>query len=152
MNQQATLRAGLIAVAALSLPLIFIVWLHWTVAAEWRGSRSLAADGVSAVAEVVATDASTGPRTEGYRVTYRYLVVGPNGTSTSFSGTRAVDRATYDSLEVGGTVEIRYDPADEARSDIARNDRLATMLVVLVVVDISLVGAGVVIARSARAG
>ena len=152
MTQRVSLRDAAIAVAALLVPLIFVGWLHWMVLDEWRTSRSLASTGVATVAGVLDAEADIGPRSEGYRVTYRYDVIGSNGATATRVATTSVDRATFDSIDIGQTVDIRYDPDDPSRSDIARNDRLTTMVAIMVLVDLALVGVVVAIVRSSRAG
>lgn len=139
-----------IALAALAIPVVLFVWLHVAVVTEWREARTLAADGIAVDAQVVGLDAADVPRSDGYRITYEYPVETGDGAPTVLSATTAVDRATYEALEVGGFVEVRYDPTDPGRVAVSRNDRLATMLFIAAVVDGMIALAAVVIVRTTR--
>lgn len=151
MTTGATRREAAIAVAAVALAVAVVVWFHAAVVVEWRRSASLEASGVLVTGEVIDSESLAGPRTDGHRITYRYVAPGPDGRETVYSSTRDVDRATYDALSIGSAVEVRYDPDDPQRSDLARNDRLAMMLLVVGLIDLALIVAGVSVVRSARA-
>lgn len=145
-----TVRERAIAIGAIALPVLLLVWLHVAVVTEWRDARRLAADGIAVDAQVVGLDAVDVPRSEGYRVTYEYPVAAGDDATTVRSATSAVDRATYEALEVGGVVEVRYDTADPSRVAVSRNDRFATMVLIAAVVDGMVVAAALVIVRTAR--
>jgi hypothetical protein len=147
----ATRREMTIAIAAVSAVVGFLVWFHAAVVVEWCRSRSLGSSGVPAIGVVVDNESLTGPRVDGHRVTYRYAVPGSDGSETSYIATRDVDRATSDALSIGSEVEVRYDREDPARSDLARNDRLATMLFIVGAIDLLLMVAAARVVKVARA-
>ncbi len=151
MTTGVTRRELAIALAAVALAVAVVVWFHAAVVVEWRRSASLGASGVLATGEVIGNESLAGPRADGHRITYRYVAPGPGGRETVYSSTRDVDRATYDALSIGSEVEVRYDPDDPQRSDLARNDRLAMMLFVVGLIDLALIVAGVSVVRGARA-
>lgn len=143
-------RERVIGFGVIALTVGLLVWLHAAVVVEWQRSTSLAADGVAVQGEVIETESLAGPRSDGYRVTYRYVAPAADGRPTQFTATRDVDRATYDSMSVGYRIEVRYDPEDPQRSDVARNDRLAMMLFIVGILDLLLAVAAVRIVQGVR--
>lgn len=150
MGEPSSRRDFVVAVCVLMLPVALLLWFHVAVAAEWSESRSLASRGVPTEAIVVDREALSGPRTEGYRVTYRFEAPGTGGEVRMYTSTADVDRSTYDALAVDSPAEIRYDADDPTQSDLARNDRVASMLFILVVIDVAVVAVGLSIVRAGR--
>ncbi|MEZ5256959.1 MAG: DUF3592 domain-containing protein [Ilumatobacteraceae bacterium] len=135
-----------VVVVALVAPVVFLGWLHLGVAREWRESRSLAASGVVAMAQVVERSGSSVPgNADRYVITYRFALDGRD-----YVRSIDVDRATYDASAEGATLEVRYDAANPERSTVARNDRVSTLLALVLLVDVAVAGVVLVIVRSAR--
>ncbi|MCB1001582.1 MAG: hypothetical protein KDB40_19990 [Acidimicrobiales bacterium] len=132
-------RDVVVAVVALSLPVVLVVALHLWLLDGWRDTRPIPG-GVTVAATVVGREAATAPRSDAYRVTLRY-----DGHEAEL----AVDLATYE-VAASGTLEVEYDPSQPSRVRIPRNDTVGTRLIAVVAIDLLLVVAAVSIRRSAR--
>ncbi|MEZ5236179.1 MAG: DUF3592 domain-containing protein [Acidimicrobiales bacterium] len=126
-----------LAIVAVALVAVAVVWVHASTWAAWTRSGDLANTGRATIATVEGTESFDTGSDKSYSVSYAYKAVDEQGRATDETGQQDVDEATFERANVDRTIEVRYDPAEPTRSAVARSDDLRTRYLAVVVFDVA---------------